>query len=118
MRLLHCSNPQAEDGVDALLGPVLDQSKEKHVSTVEFGTSPRRIDRSLARRQGEELRSNRGQEGKIRTYPRERMKAAHSYANHINAGRIPAFRDCDAWAVTVGEEVQVWARCITVPREN
>lgn len=88
------------------------------MSTVEFGTSPVRVNRNLARKQGEELRANPGREGKIRTYGRDKMKSAHSYANHIRAGRIPAFHGCDAWAVTIGEEVQVWARFTEQPSNS
>lgn len=80
------------------------------MSTVEFGVAPQRARHDLARQQGAELRANPGREGKIRTYSKEQMKNAHSYANHIRAGRIPAFKGCDAWATTVGDEVQVWAR--------
>ena len=106
------SNPMtgggAGDGKPSLAPLPIERNNQ--VSTVEFGTAPTRARRDLARKQAQELRSRPGEEGKIRTYPREKMKSAHSYANHIRSGRIPAFKGCDAWATTVGDEVQVWAR--------
>lgn len=59
-----------------------------------------------------ELQGNPNQWGIIRTYERDKQAAAHTYASHINNGRFPGYKGCEATACTEDGVVNVYARWI------
>lgn len=84
------------------------------MSTVIFGTPPKKRTRHLVQEQARELRAQPGSWGIIRTYEKTKagQKAAHNYASHIRNGRMPSLIGFEAEAHTVGDRVEVWARWV------
>lgn len=80
--------------------------------SVRFGTPPAKTRRHEVHAVLDELKSRPGEWGVIRTYPKDQMRRAHSYASHIRSGGFPAFRGCDAYAATNGDVTEVWARWV------
>lgn len=60
-----------------------------------------------------ELQANPNEWGIVRTYKQEKQSAAHTYASHINNGRFPGFKGCEAYACTEPDGVHVYARWVT-----
>lgn len=59
-----------------------------------------------------ELQQQPGEWAIIRTYGQEDQRAAHTYSSHINNGRFPGYRGCEAMACTEADGVHVYARWI------
>lgn len=60
------------------------------------------------------LRDNPNEWAIVRTYAKDKGKqrAAHTYASHINNGRFPGYKGCEAYACTEDDGVHVYARWI------